>query len=426
MDVLLLVFIMLVIFIIVASGLISGSEAAFLSLSYTKAREIAGNVKSKKDKLRAKRLLIIKENIQEYISSIVILNNLVNIVGSVYVGVLGAKVFGDVYLGLVSGVLTFLIIIFAEIIPKVIGEKNCETISMRIAPFWVRVYSIFKPLIWVINKIVRIFVKVDVEKQVSQGEIREMANLGKQEGSIKDYESKVISNVFRLEDTEAYEIMVPKSRVVYFELETKYEEIVEKIVETGLTRFPVLDDNDKVVGFVHSKDLFKFQNTSKKFSVSKVLRPIFVVPESMKASTLEKKFKKEKLHLAIVVDEYGDFTGIVTLEDVIEEIIGEIEDEFDPERKSKVVNIGKDKYRVMADCEISHLNERLNLHIPEDDDFSIVNGFLVDKLDKIPEVDDKVHFENLFFTVKKVDDRRAISVELEILKSEDDEDEDLK
>jgi len=408
-------FIVLVLLIIISSALISGSEAAILSISYTKAKEILSG-SSDKNKKKAEKLLLIKDNLQNYITTIVVLNNLVNIVGSIYIGVLASNIFGDIYLGLVSAVLTFFIIMFSEIIPKVYGELHSEKISLFISPILIFLTNIFTPIIWILNKISSFFIKSKVSNSVSEGEIREMALLGEKEGSINTYESDVINNVFKMDDIEVYDIMVPKNEIDSLDENASYEDLIILSQKTGFTRFPITKDGE-VIGIINVKDLFKYYGREDKFSISKILRPIFYIPENMKIFDLEQKFKKEKTHMAAIVNEHGDLTGIVTLEDIIEELIGDIEDEFDKEEKSLIKKVDENKYIVLANIDFSDLIEELNLNIKRDenDDYTTLNGFLMDKLGKIPRVNNKVKINDISFRVIKASKKKSIEIEIKIL-----------
>ena len=407
-------FFLLVFGVIILSALISGSEAAILSVSYTKAREIYEKSSGKKQK-RAKKLVLVKENIRDYITTIVILNNLVNILGSVYVGVLSSKIFGSVYLGLVSTIMTFLIIMFSEIIPKVYGQLYSERISLTIISILVFLTRILFPIISLLNKISSLFVKSKHLNSVSEGEIKEMAKLGEKEGTIDTYESDVINNVFKMNDTEVYDVMVPKSKMKSVRENYSFKKIVKLSQETGFTRFPVLK-KDEIIGLITVKDLFKYYDKEEKFKVSKVIRPIFFVPENMKLVNLEQKFKIEKTHMASVVNEHGDLTGIVTFEDIIEELIGEIEDEFDEDESSKIKKISNKKYNILSGIDFMELVERFNLNILIDEnvDFTTLNGFLVEKLGKIPRVNNKVYFNNGVFRVIKASKKKSLEVEMSL------------
>lgn len=405
----------LVAVIIILSGIISGSEAALLSISYTKAKEIENNIPKNK-KNQAKALIIIKENIQKYITTIVVLNNIVNIVGSIYLGVLASKIFGEIYLGVISGVLTFLIIMFSEIIPKVYGENHCNKISLLIAKPLIFLTKILSPITSILNYITKIFIKEKNKNSISEGEIKEMALLGEKEGSINTYESAVINNIFKMDDIEVYDIMIPKNEVIIISEDTTYENIIKTTKESGFTRFPISKD-EEIIGIINVKDLFRYHLKENKFSIEKILRPIIYAPETMKIFSLQEKLKKEKTHMAIIVNEHGDFTGIITLEDIIEEVLGEIEDEFDKEEKPLIKKISDKKYIIAANMDINDFEEKFNIDLKvETEDFTTINGYIIYKLDKIPKVNNKIKEEKFNLRVIKASKKKVLEVEL-ILKT---------
>jgi len=410
-------FLLLVIVIIVLSAVISGSEAAILSISYIRVKNNAKNFKGKKKKL-ATDLLMIKENLQNYISTIVVLNNVVNIVGSIYIGIIATNLFGEVYLGLVSGILTFLIILFSEIIPKIYGENNAEKISLLITPILIFCNKIFRPIIFILNKISSLFVRSNNSKNhISKSEMKEITLMSKKDGSINNYESEIITNVLKMNETEVYNIMIPKNEVFMIEKNTSYDKILEHIKDTGFTRFPIIYKNE-ILGNINVKDLFKYNNKVDKFSISKIIRPIFYVPETMKIFELQEKFKKEKTHMCAVVDEFGEFVGIVTLEDTIEELVGEIEDEFDKNEINLIKEIDKKTYHIQANISIENLLKDLNIKdskINLNEDYTTLNGFLLNEMGRIPKVNSKLKINNLRFRVIKASKKKVIEVELIIL-----------
>ena len=244
-------------------------------------------------------------------------------------GIYASKLFGNAYLGIVSALLTFLIIIFSEIIPKLYGDKFSRQISLAIATPLIFIDKLFVPIVYLIDKITAIFVKDNPEESISEGEICEMATIGEKEGSINVYERNIISNVFKMDDLEVGDVMISKSKTVLIEYNSSLDEIVDVVQLSGFTRFPVVKNDTRVVGLINSKDLLRFYKRGEKFSLAKMLRETIHATPHTKLKDLELKLKKKKVHMAIVEDEMGDFLGIVTLEDIIEELLGEIEDEFD-------------------------------------------------------------------------------------------------
>jgi CBS domain containing-hemolysin-like protein len=401
-----------IIFIILLSALVSSSEVALISCSQAKIKAILKETKNNKLKSRARNLLVIKTNLQKYISVVVILNNIINIIGSIYVGYLANDLFGEVYLGIVSAVLTFLIIIFAEIIPKIYGEIFSEKLALIVSKPLIWFYLILKPVIFFCDLIVSIFVKENNKNIVSEGEIRELAEIGKNEGSISEHESEMIDNIFKLDDVSVYDIMIPKNKVELIDFEFSYEEIVKIIEKTGFTRFPIKRD-EKIVGIINVKDLFKFHNKKKSFSIDKIMRKVVYAPENMNLLYLEEMLKKKRTHMAIVINEHGDFTGIVTLEDVIEEVVGDIEDEFDKKSENFIVKYSNNVYHVDTKVGLDDLNDELGIEI-YDEDNSTLNGFLISQIGNIPKINYKFSVDNLFFRVLRCNSKRISMVELKI------------
>jgi len=402
-------FIAFIVAIIVTSAIVSGSEAALLSVSYTKAKETANE---KNADPRAKSLLKIKEELQKYIATIVVLNNIINIVGSIYVGVIAVQIFGEVYLGVVSALLTFLIIMFAEIIPKIYGEKHSLGISLFVARPLIFLSTLLSPIIYILNTIASIFISKGEMASISEGEIKEMATLGMEEGSINSYERDVIKNVFKMDNIEAYSIMIPKNETTVLNLHSTIDEIVEMTQKTGFTRFPI-SINSEIIGMINVKDLFRYYGKEDKFAISKILRPVFFAPETMKIFSLQERLKVEKSHMAAIVNEHGDFIGIVTLEDIIEELVGEIVDEFDKIEDNLINKISNTTYHVQANIDIETLNREFHLDIDQSlEDFTNLNGYLSTFFGKIPKVNDKIKTPKYTLRVIKASKKKVLEVEL--------------
>ena len=404
-----IVFVALILVILLSSAIISGSEAALLSISYTKAKEIANE---KETDAKAQALLTIKEDLQQYIATIVVLNNIINIVGSIYVGVIAVRIFGEFYLGIVSAFLTFLIIMFAEIIPKIYGEKHSLAISLFVAKPLIWLSKLLSPVIYVLNTISSFFITQSDTVSVSEGEIKEMAALGMEEGSINSYERDVIKNVFKMDNIEAYSIMIPKNETEVLDLHANMDEIIETTQKTGFTRFPI-SVNDEIIGMINVKDLFRYYAKEESFSISKILRPVFYAPESMKIFSLQEKLKTDRSHMAVIVNEHGDFTGIVTLEDIIEELVGDISDEFDKVDEALITKLSPMTYRIQANIDLEKLNEEFDLGIQlEEEDFTNLNGYLCTSFGKIPKVNDKIKTPDYTLRVIKANKKKVLEVEL--------------
>lgn len=321
-----LVLIIVVTVVLVGSAFCSGTEAALLSISPIKVRQLA---QSKKPAALA--LASIKLHINRPIATIVILNNIFNIVGSIMIGSLTSKVLGDAWLGLFSGVLTFLIIIFGEIVPKTLGQRYAEPVSLFMAIPTRFVTVIFTPVVWLVEHVTAPLVKGNKLPTTNEAEIKFLTNIGFQEGVIEDDEAEMIQRVFQLNDLNASDLMSPRIIVTYLKGDQTLNECQKEIIKSQHTRILVINETiDEVTGLVLKDELLTAMiegNGDRQINTLK--RPVHFVPETNRADKLLKVFQENREHLAVVLDEYGGVAGVVTLEDVLEVLTGEIVDETD-------------------------------------------------------------------------------------------------
>jgi CBS domain containing-hemolysin-like protein len=314
--------------VILGSAICSGSETALFSVSTLRVRQLAQSSHPS-----AVALLAIRENINRPIATLVILNNVFNIVGSIVVGNLAIQVLGDQWLGLFSGILTFLIIIFGEIIPKTVGERYCEQIGLFIAIPLTGLSILFGPLVWTLETVTSPFTKGKKRPTTNEAEISLLADIGQQEGIIQMAEAEMIQRVFRLNDVTASDLMTPRIMMTFISSDLTLAEAKEDIIASQHTRIIVLDDAidiDQVVGFVLKETLLTAMvEGSLDRKIATLTRKVRFVPEIIQADTLLKDFIESREHLAVVIDEYGSVAGVITLEDVLEVITGEIVDETD-------------------------------------------------------------------------------------------------
>ena len=323
--------ILLVLALVLASGLTSMSEAALFSVPISK-------VYLARDENRAgsHRLAVIKEKMQRPISALVILNNLINILGSVMVGYKAAEVLGDNYKGAFAGVLTFLIIVFSEIIPKTVGERYNLRISLLAATPLTVVTWLLLPGIWVIEQIARPFSGKANKDVTSEDEIRMMADMGKKAGLISGEENQLITRAFRLNDVTAQEIMTHRLELASLENNTPLAEINPSDLDMSHSRIVVTreGDLDNIAGIIYLRDLLLALAEDKTdLKVGDLKKTAHMVHESTPAHQLLEQFKVKHQHLFVVLDEYGGTSGVVSLEDVLEELVGEIIDETDEEEE---------------------------------------------------------------------------------------------
>jgi CBS domain containing-hemolysin-like protein len=340
---------MLTIIIIVAivlcgSAICAAAETAILSVSRIKVKQLA---QSKKPGALA--LLKIRQKINRPIATIVILNNIFNIVGSIIIGSLAAEVLGDTWLGVFSGILTFLIIVFGEIVPKTLGERYAENIALFIALPVQLLTIVFTPLVWLVERVTAPFTQGRVIHSTNEAEIKFLTNLGYQEGVIEDDEAEMIQRVFQLNDLTAADLMTPRIIITYLRGSLTLSECKQEIIASQHTRIIVIEETiDNVVGVVLKDDLLTAMIKGKKEQkITNLVRQVRFVPETIRADKLLQVFQKTREHLAVVLDEYGGVAGVVTLEDVLEVLTGEIVDETD--RNVDLQEIARKKRRKLLE-----------------------------------------------------------------------------
>ncbi len=317
---------LVILIVIVGSALCSGTEAALLSVPLLRVRQLA---QSKKQPAIA--LLKIREQINRPIATIVVLNNIFNIVGSILVGQVAASTLGDAWLGVVSGVLTFLIIVFGEILPKTIGERFAEPISLVAARPLNVLARALTPLVWIVERFTIPFTQGRQIPVTNEAEIRFLTKLGRQEGLIEENEAEMIYRVFRLNDVTASDLMTPRVALTYLVGDRILADVKTKIIESQHSRIVVIGDSiDQIIGVVLKDELLvALIDDRGDTTIQSLARPARFVPENIRADKLLKSFQDYREHLVVVLDEYGGVSGVVTLEDVLEVLTDEIVDETD-------------------------------------------------------------------------------------------------
>ena len=332
--------ILVILVILVGSGICSMVEAALFSISLSRARILL-----EQKKFGAISLLKIKGNMHRSITVIVIFNNIFNIAGSIFVGLIAMETLGSAWIGVVSAIFTFLIIIFSEIVPKTVGTSYSEPIALYTAKPLLLITKLFSPIIWFIDLFIKPF---SAKKRiVSEEEIKILSRLGHIEGSIEADEEEMIQKIFTLNDLTAKDIMTPRIVVKAFEGNEILNKIKDEIYSLPHSRFPIYENNlDNIIGVCHQRDLLiAFGKETEEKRIKEFIKKDYLlfVNEKIKLDKLILIFQKQKIHLAIVTDEFGGTSGVVTLEDVLEQIVGEIVDETDKsiDLRIKAKKIGK-------------------------------------------------------------------------------------
>ena len=317
-----------IIFLIILSAFFSSSELAIISINRAVIRE-----KARKGDRRAQLLDKLLQNPDTVVSAIVIGNNLVNVLASILAGAISTQIFGNIGLGIATAVMTLLLLVFGEITPKSVGIRN-EKFALRVArPVYVitRFFGPFSIGLISLSRFIskNIFGKKEVNPPVTEEEIMAMMRLGEEEGTIKKDERELVNEVFEFDETKVDEVRVPKKEIVYLDESDTIQDLVDKSIETGFSRFPVCKKGNinKIVGMVHIKDALAVKD--KNMPVKKIMRDILKVGPGMKADDVLREMQRKKVHIAVVKDRRNKVKGIVTMEDLIEEIFGEIADEHD-------------------------------------------------------------------------------------------------
>ncbi len=312
--------------LLLVSGLCSGSEAALFSVSVIRVRQLAESGSQ-----AAKVLLNIRENMNRPIASIVVLNNIANIVGSIVVGLIVTNELGEAWLGIVTTILTFLVIIFSEIIPKTLGEQYAEQIALLVARPVQILTLILTPIVWLVEKLTSPITKGQVSPTTNEAEIRLLARIGRQEGIIEDDESEMIERVFSMNDKTAEEMMTPRVAMTSLDGDLTLAEAKEQIFDSNHSRMIVIGETvDDVLGVALKDELLTAMVEQKMdHPVSEFARTIKFIPEKVPADRLLQIFRQSRQHIAVVMDEFGGVAGLVTLEDVLETLTGHIVDETD-------------------------------------------------------------------------------------------------
>lgn len=315
-----------IVIMLLGSALCSGIETALLSVPPLKARQLAQS-----NKPAAVTLYAIRERINRPIATIVIVNNLFNIVGSITIGSIAAQVFGDALLGVFSGVLTFLVILLGEILPKTLAERYAIPLALAVAIPVRTLTWLFTPIVWLLERLTAPFVQRSNLPITDEAEIQLLAAIGYQEGIIEEDEAEMIRRVFRLNDVKAADIMTPRVAVTALPADQPIADAEATIIASQHSRIPAIEqDIDHVRGIVLKSELLTRLIEGKGHQpVDSVLRPVRFVSETERADKLLQEFQQGREHLAVVVDEYGGVSGVVTLEDVLEVLTGEIVDETD-------------------------------------------------------------------------------------------------
>ncbi len=373
----------LIIFVacLILSGFFSGSEVALISINPAKVRTLVeqkkkGSVALEHLKADPDRLLI----------TILIGNNLVNIAAASIATAVAISIWGEIGVGVATFFTTLVLLTLGEIIPKTYASRSSEHVALLVARPILYMSYVLYPLFRILDLGKKAFSRDQVIRPtVTEDEIKQWIDVGEEEGTIEEQEHEMLYRVFRFSDTITREVMTPRTDVVMIDVEDPLEDSINIFNETGYTRIPVYDDQiDNIIGILNVKDVFEAIYSKREgVTIPDLIYEAYFVPETKDIDDLLRELQKKKLHIAIVINEYGTFAGIITVEDILEELVGEIMDEFD-EEEPEIQKISDMVYIINAGAWVERVNETLNIHLPLDDSYETIGGLIINQLGHIP------------------------------------------
>lgn len=377
--------IVVLVVLLLLSAFFSSAETALVTVNRIRMRTLAedGNAK-------AARVLRITDDSGKMLSAILIGNNIVNLSASSIATSLAIRLWGSMGAGIATGVLTLLILLFGEISPKTLATIHSERIALSYSGAIEMFMKVMTPVIYIINKLstgLLLLLRVDPNagtQQMTEEELRTIVDVSKESGVIESEEHTMINNVFDFGDAQAKEVMVPRIDMTFANIESTYDELIEIFQEDKFTRLPIYEETtDNVVGILNMKDLLLYKDKAH-FSIRDIMREPYFTYEHKNTAELFFEMRQSSISLAIVLDEYGATAGLITLEDLLEEIVGEIRDEYDTDEEDPIIQLNEREYIVLGSTNLDDLCEALDLKFTSED-YDTIGGYLIGLLDHLPE-----------------------------------------
>ncbi|MEM2924888.1 MAG: hemolysin family protein [Methanocellales archaeon] len=412
------IYLFLLILLLILSAFFSASEIAIFSSNKIRMKKYAED--GNKNAILLEQMF---KNPERVLNTILVGNNIVNLGAAAVATAIAIDFFGNIGIGIATGLITLIVLTFGEIVPKSYAAKNADQVALAVArpmDFLIRLLS---PVIFIFNELANSVIKafggeaVKPAPRITQDELKMLLKLGEQEGVVEKGERKMIDEIFEFGDKAAKEVMLPRIDMDCIEVNSTLEEALKVLLKNRRSRLPVYDGTvDNIVGILNLKDLLHLIK-EKKYStpIKEIMRPPYFIPESKKLKDLLKEFQQNRIQMAIVVDEYGGTAGLITLEDVLEEIVGEILDEYDAmETQIQMVD---DKIAIVdAKTNIDEVNEALGLDLPSGE-YETVGGLIFDRLGKIPSPGEKIEVDDKILIVESMRGRRISKVKIILPKS---------
>lgn len=402
--------------LLLLSAFFSSAETAFTMVNKLRIRSLAED-NNKKAKLINKLI----ENPSKMLSVVLIGNTIVNLTAVSIATAFAINRFNSLGVGIATGILNFLILIFCEMTPKFIATTHSEKLSFRYVKLINFLIKLFTPVIFILNRIsqgILLLIHINPSEKVStitEDELRSIVDVSHEEGVIESEERRMINNVVDFGDSLAKDVMVPRIDMALIEDSLTYDETIELYSVDKYTRMPVYDESiDNIIGIINIKDLFFYAGNKENFCIRDIMREAYFTYEYKKTSELFIEMRKDSIPMAIVLDEYGSTAGLITLEDLLEEIVGEIRDEYDFDEEDSIKCMGENEYIVDGNTKLDDINEAFNLDI-ESDDYDSIAGHLIFLLDHLPEIGETITDQNVVYTIQSVEKNRIDKIHVLII-----------
>ena len=412
----------ILVIMIILSAFFSASETAFSSVNLIRLRQYVDDGRP-----GAKKALNVAERFDEVLLAILIGNNIVNLASASLATIVATEVLnlGASGAPIATAVMTVLIIIFGEILPKSYAKENSESLALSIGTIYYYMIKVMKPLIFIFmvlkDFVAKLYSKKEDEPSVTEDELNVIIDTMEEEGVLQQDEVEMLQSVLDLSETFVKDIMTPRVDVVAVDVHDSTENVKNVFFEEKYSRIPVYEESrDNIVGILYERDLFSAiieNGSTDDLLIADVMRDPMYVSYTMRVSDLLTRLQLEKQHLAIVADEYGGTAGLVTMEDVLEEVVGEIYDEHD-EEEQLVVKKSDTLYEVKAEIELDELFDIMDIDLDSPEDAYSLGSWMYSKIEDIPEIGDMYQYHNLIFTIIEVEDRRIIRVKIEVVEPE--------
>ncbi len=390
--------------LVLLSAFFSATETAFSSMNKIRLKSMA------ETNPKARKVLELSEDFDQLLSTILVGNNIVNIASTAIATVLFTQIYGDAGAAISTLVMTVIVLIFGEVSPKSIAKEAPEQFTLMVVTPISILKTILRPVNWLFSlwkKLLRKFLNLNNEDTMTSEELIMLVEEAQEDGELLEHETDLITAAIEFNDLDVKEILTPRVDVIAIDITTKPEEIEALFRENNYSRFPVYDKSiDNIIGILHEKDFYYLYYKKKVQSIKTILKDIQFTSPQVKISSLLKQLQGASSHMAVVIDEYGGTAGIITMEDILEELVGEIYDEHD-EIIEYFKQIGDNCWEIACEADLEDMFDYFNLDLKEDFDFNTVGGWVIHEFEKIPALHDRFTYNEFEIEVSKCDERRV-------------------